>query len=284
MLASIIGVTSMRALLHVTGERADCKGPHRQSGTDDLQTNREHLTRLHDRGVTRVASAVGPGMLQRCISRLDSLLGSDGRFRSRVPMAKEVQRILERDECFAGLMDLPSIFPIVDAWFNGEASLGDAGIGQGFFARARAQGGWHRDGGSWIRCTFLLSDLEKDGGATAFVEGTHHLEVGPPQEWNDREGQPYEQAGMMLGVGQAGDCIINVTSVWHTNTPNQSDRERRVIWLLYKPASDPGWDLTGMGYALTTEFVTAQSDPLRARLCGRAQLANAREHDDADLL
>lgn len=236
---------------------------------DDDDAVEQHLSRLRIRGLTRVANAIDPHSLARCRSRFHSLIESDGRFRSKIPMAKEVQRIVERDECFASLMDLPSVFPVVDAWHNEEATLGDGGIAQNFFVHSRAQGGWHRDGGSWIRCTFLLNDLDECGGATAFITGTHLSQSGPPAEWNELDGQPREQPGMVLGVGRAGDCIINVTSIWHTNTPNRSAVERHLIWLLYKPKGVPGWDTSGLGYAISPEFAASQRKPLRARLCGR---------------
>lgn len=46
---------------------------------------------------------------------------------------------------------------------------------------------------------------------------------------------------MVLASGNAGDCPINDTSIYHTNTPNLSDRVRKVIWALYAGALTPIW-------------------------------------------
>ncbi len=38
---------------------------------------------------------------------------------------------------------------------------------------------------------------------------------------------------MVRITGKAGSCLINNTEIWHTNTPNTTDRPRKLIMLLY---------------------------------------------------
>jgi ectoine hydroxylase len=236
-----------------------------------------HLSNLRIDGMTRIKGAIPQPLLQRCQSRFAALLESNGQVRAGLPMALEVRRVLESDPCFADLMDLPAVLPLIDAWFQGDITLADGGIAQTFFGRSPAQGGWHRDGdtslgdsrGIWLRCAFLLSDVEEERGPTAFIAGTHYRSSGPPDDWNQSNGQPLAQKSERYGTGHSGDCIVNVTSIWHTSTPNRTADERRLVWLLYKPSREAQWDKGDLGYSLTENFATAQSDSRRALLCGR---------------
>jgi hypothetical protein len=66
-------------------------------------------------------------------------------------------------------------------------------------------------------------------------------------------------------TGPAGSCLINNTEIWHTNTPNRADHERRLIMILYEHARKKPWQ---EGYDISAAFAAQQRDPLRRQLCG----------------
>ncbi len=71
---------------------------------------------------------------------------------------------------------------------------------------------------------------------------------------------------MVRMTGPAGTCLVNNTNIWHTNTPNDVERPRRVIWLLYKPSSMefPGHD----EMKSTPAYLARQTNPKRRALMG----------------
>ena len=66
-------------------------------------------------------------------------------------------------------------------------------------------------------------------------------------------------------TGKAGDCLINDTEIWHTNTPNRSDQPRKLAMIMYKHAWMRMWE---EGYEITPAFAGGQTDPVRRQLCG----------------
>ena len=78
-------------------------------------------------------------------------------------------------------------------------------------------------------------------GPTGLLPGTHGTHVNSPPWFNAPDGQPRSVPEMVLATGRAGDCMINDTSIYHTNTPNLSDRVRKVIWALYAGTRTPIW-------------------------------------------
>lgn len=68
------------------------------------------------------------------------------------------------------------------------------------------------------------------------------------------------------------DCLINDTSIYHTNTPNLSDRVRKVIWALYAVSRTPVWGRKDLPEdyrdqaRLTKADVGATDDPVMAAL------------------
>ena len=123
---------------------------------------------------------------------------------------------------------------------------------------------WHPDG-EYVRLTYLLDDMEPEGGGTAFFGGSHRAAAregdrlvdnanaeggvgsGVP-EWLNAPGPaghgpgtwvPVDAPGVWRAAGAAGSVIVNYTMTWHTRTPNYSEQPRRIIWIVYKRASEP---------------------------------------------
>ena len=107
--------------------------------------------------------------------------------------------------------------------------------------------------------------MEPEGGGTAFFGGSHRAAAregdrlvdnanaeggvgsGVP-EWLNAPGPaghgpgtwvPVDAPGVWRAAGAAGSVIVNYTMTWHTRTPNYSEQPRRIIWIVYKRASEP---------------------------------------------
>jgi ectoine hydroxylase len=187
----------------------------------------------------------------------------------------EVKRILERNSVFEALMDLPAVFSVARALIGADIELASSGELDHKLPHTRAYIGWHNDflwmvnvpyprQNFWVRCTYFLSDVTDEMGPFTLLPGTHRASHACPQEYNEA-GQPQSIDSRIGITGPAGSCLINNTEIWHTNTPNRSDRPRRLIMILYKHAWMKQWQ---DGYETTPEFAARQTDPIRRQLCG----------------
>jgi hypothetical protein len=238
-----------------------------------------HFKQMELQGFTLVPDVLPLPLLQACRDYLDDAVAEH----QRQPDASEESEVgaflnPADNPLFASLFDNPGVLPLVQramrertrcpAWPDGEsATLLDmndahfmpAGCGDTFFQRKRM--GWHPDG-EYVRLTYLLDDLDPDGGGTAFYPGSHRdhtmdptnpraSNANPstagggvggavPEFFNVQPGRvPVESPGTWRAAGPAGSCIVNYTMTWHTRTPNRSDKPRQIIWLVYKRASEP---------------------------------------------
>jgi ectoine hydroxylase len=187
----------------------------------------------------------------------------------------ELKRILERDPAFEPLMDHPPVLSVARALIGADIELATAGELDHKLPRTPAYIGWHTDflwmgnvpyprQNFWVRCTYFISEVTPDMGPFTLLPGTHLAGHACPQDFN-ASGQPREIEGMVGITGPAGSCLINNTEIWHTNTPNRSDRPRRLIMVLYKHAWMKQWQ---EGYETTPDFAARQTDPIRRQLCG----------------
>ena len=177
----------------------------------------------------------------------------------------DINRLFELDPAFEDLMDLPTVSPIVEAALGYDATMCCDATGNHRAPRSRSATLWHRDGGPYLRLTYYLDEVAVNGGPTAFMPGTHRSPDRPPP-WANHDGQPRELPGMVRMTGPAGACLVNNTNIWHTNTPNDIERPRRVIWLLFKPSSMefPGHD----EMKSTAAYLARQTNPKRRALMG----------------
>lgn len=188
----------------------------------------------------------------------------------------EIKRILERDLRFEQLIDHPATFAVARAVIGADIELASGGELDHKMPQSPAHIGWHNDfswmtnvpyprQNFWIRCTYFLSDVTTESGPFTLLPGTHRMPNVCPGEWHDENGQPVEVKEQIPIIGPAGSCLINNTEIWHTNTPNVSEKARQLIMILYKHAWMKQWQ---EGYALSEGFALRQSDPLRRQLCG----------------
>jgi len=189
----------------------------------------------------------------------------------------ELKRLLEADTAFTALMDHPATLPIVRAVLGADLTLASGGEGDWRPPHTPAYISWHNDfvwmpdvpyprHNRWIRCTFLLSDVTEETGPFTLLPGSHRADRPcPSAALTDAQGQPLEVPGIVRITGKAGDCLINDTEIWHTNTANRSDQPRQLAMVMYKHAWMRIWE---EGYELTPQFAAAQTDPVRQQLCG----------------
>lgn len=189
----------------------------------------------------------------------------------------ELRRLIEADTLFADLAAHPSTLPIARELIGRDVTLASAGEGDWRPPHTPAYISWHNDftwmadvpyprQNRWIRCIFFLSDVTEDNGPFTVFPGSHRADRAcPSAALTDEHGQPRDLPGMVRITGKAGDCLINDTEIWHTNTANRSDHPRQLAMFLYKHAWMRMWEA---GYEITPEFAAAQTDPRRRQLCG----------------
>ena len=126
-----------------------------------------HLANLQFQGYTLVFDAIPSTMLQTVRAKFDDLVENH----AQVPTAisdetsgiVDLNRFYEIDPVFENLMDLPNVFPIIEAAMDGDLTLLGGSIGHFLPPHTPSIMRWHTDG-DYIRCTYVLSDLSEDGG------------------------------------------------------------------------------------------------------------------------
>ena len=194
---------------------------------------------------------------------------------------------LWQEPVFRQLVNLPTIMPILRGYmrqhWDDEPVVFHTGQGHCLFEHSPAHQAWHNDARvnkrasemtppAYIRLTFLVEDVEADMGPTAVLPGTHGTDVNVPEWFNSPDGRPCQVPEMVLATGKAGDCMINNTSSYHTNTPNRSGRVRKIIWALFAGSKTPVWGRKDLSdhylrkLQLTKAEVGGDDDPEMAAL------------------
>lgn len=229
-----------------------------------------HLTRLAFQGYTLIEQALPPELVTTLVRRMDELLPTHGVLptaaRPDTP-SRDINRVWEVEPLFEDLMDYPTVFPIAEQYMKGDITLLSGAIANFMPRRTPARVPWHHDG-PYVRLTYYLSDVTLHGGPTGVLPGTHTSPSGPPKWFNTHDGYPCHVDGMVPVVVPAGTCMINDTMIWHTSTPNDSDIDRKLVWIVFKKASQA---ITGFTELRNSEeYLAGVTDPVRRRLCGLA--------------
>lgn len=247
-----------------------CSIPATTSPTDAAAIVREH-------GYGVVRGALSAKELEVIRPRFHAVIGEAMAAAEQGSRHVEVRRLLEQDPCLANLMAQPVIFPIARQLIGRDITLASGGEGDCRPAGTGAFISWHNDfqwmtdlayplPHAWIRCTYLIDDVDADTGPFTLLPGTHRADRPcPTAEMTHPDGQPRVMPGQVAITGRAGDCLINNTEIWHTSTPNTSSAPRMLAMFLYKHAWMRQWE---EGYDINPEFAAAQTDPIRQQLCG----------------
>ncbi len=228
-----------------------------------------HLLRMQLQGYTLVPRALAPDQLAPIRACFDELV----EHHPDIPTAVcdeatgivDLNRLYELDPVFECLMDLPAVFSIARAVMDDDITLLGGSIGQYVPANTPSPMHWHGDG-EYLRFTYILDDLEENGGGTALIPGSHRVEGRIPEWFHAPGEEPREIPGMVCLVAPAGSCMINHTRLWHTRSSNQSDRPRRTIWQVFKRADQASTQNEAL--RLTEEYTKLQTDPGRRALMG----------------
>ncbi len=221
---------------------------------DDIQ-----ILNLKNLGYTMVRGAIPQELLQQVQVAFDAKMNQqiDNLGRQYRNASNRFDLIpLWQEPVFRKLVNLPKIMPVVrgymERYWDDEPLVFGAGHGHCLFERSPAHQAWHNDARVnkrasdmtppiYIRLTFLVEDVDAEMGPTGLLPGTQGTHVNSPPWFNATDGQPRSVPEMVLATGKAGDCMINDTSIYHTNTPNLSDRVRKVIWAIYAGSRTPIW-------------------------------------------
>lgn len=263
-----------------------------QASSASAEEMEVHLRRLETQGFTVVPGAIPPHQLRPIRAAFDGVCATIRASKKpehwsieagNIDGAVDFFRAYELSPAFECLMDHPSVFPILAAALRdgrgdvpGEPRLRDP-VAQ--FMPGHTEGGrWHRDGFN-IRLTYILDDLEADGGGTACVSGSHkdkqrgRADLLPLPEWfrehplgspQDAPADSSRPVVIPLADMPAGSCMINWTSIIHRRTDNQTDSPRRTFWQVFcRPDFNLGDRLCGH---LSAEYRAAQTIPTRIAL------------------
>lgn len=227
-----------------------------------------HQIRLESAGYTLIENTLAPDHVADLVRRMDALLPTHGELptaaRPDTP-SRDINRVWDHDRAFECLMDLPGVFEVASRYMKGDITLLSSAIANFMPRRTPARVPWHFDG-PYVRLTYYLTDVSATGGPTAVLPGTHRTGERPPAWFNTPDGYPRHVAGMTPVVVKAGTCMVNDTLLWHTSTPNDSDVDRKLVWIVFKKASQ---ELTPFLNLRDTEaFAASQKSPVRRRLCG----------------
>jgi ectoine hydroxylase-related dioxygenase (phytanoyl-CoA dioxygenase family) len=235
---------------------------------DSNHTMDAHQMRLCNLGYTIVQGAIKPGLLTELRARFDEVMSERGELptaaRPDTP-SRDVNRVWDYQPIFEELMDLPAVFPIAQKYMHDDIQLLGAAIANLMPAHTPARVPWHRDG-DYVRLTYFLDDVSAAGGPTALIPGTHREPQGPPKWLNTDDGYSRTVAGMTTVTATAGSCMVNDTRLWHSSTPNNSDYDRKVVWIVFKTASQS--IVHHEHLRNSASFIERQTQPLRRRLCG----------------
>ncbi|HIG56688.1 MAG TPA: hypothetical protein EYQ18_22445 [Candidatus Handelsmanbacteria bacterium] len=144
----------------------------------------------------------------------------------------DIQQPLERDRVFAALADHPSYVDLLMDF------LGEDHVFQGIQIRTLPPSpvsyvGWHPDYApdtpQHIKLQIYVEDVPADGGAFAFVPGSHKPDAGPYPVYDDLEDMP----GHLVFSGAAGTAILFDNHGWHTSMVNTTSLPRKSIILSY---------------------------------------------------
>lgn len=235
-----------------------------ESMADLRQIHLQHL------GYTLIEDALPPARVADLVRRMDALLATHGELptaaRPDTP-SRDVNHVWDLDPAFEDLMDLPGVFEVAERYMEGDITLLATAIANFMPRRTPARVPWHADG-PYVRLTYYLTDVAEHAGPTAVLPGTHRVGSGPPKWFNTDDGYPRRVPGMTPVVVKAGTCMINDTMLWHTSTPNNSDVDRKLVWIVFKKAAQP---VTGFeNLRNRPSWVARQSTPRRRKLCGVA--------------
>ena len=232
----------------------------------------EEANSILDRGSERLIDGLG----------FDYNVGDDlgaGDFQLEGGKIKSLHNPASLDPMLFDLALHPSYFPkVADVW-EGNVRL----LGSDYLATpptATPSLGWHNDvirhdypgidvGNSILRCHLmvLLSDVTEDDGPTILIPGSHRWPQGQqlPAEWIGRP-DPESFSPHVKVLGKAGTVWFFNTRLTHAQSPNRSDRWRRL--LIYILAQRFQRELSYLSWFSQEQMTKLNTSPIKAQMLG----------------
>lgn len=193
---------------------------------------------------------------------------SDGDLRDGMPFF-DIPNILDVDECFVDLVDLPPLAAVLLAAIGPDIQLNHTHA-RFFPPGPTFTACWHSDLADvlgidlahsinfMVKVHFYFEDLAPDQGCLAFLPGTHRLPPGPP-----RSDIPGDSPAAAKIVPKAGDAVLFNTHVLHMALDNTSPAPRKSLIYAYSHC----W-VKNYANAVPREFERLATTPLRRQLLG----------------
>jgi ectoine hydroxylase-related dioxygenase (phytanoyl-CoA dioxygenase family) len=187
---------------------------------------------------------------------LDRWKSDETRPGNRKPNEQQIINIIEYDDQLLRLMTHSSTFPLVREIIGDDIAMID-NDGHVKPANSVTHISWHHDvavrgvhhplSTLMVKVFFLLTDTSPEGGATAFLPGTHHY----PMDYEFPKAEdPETMPGHVRMAFKAGTAYLFNGRVYHAALNNYSQLDRKAIIINYghfwmKPWSgyEPGEEL-----------------------------------------
>ena len=147
----------------------------------------------------------------------------------------DIPQPLQQDEAFIGLADHPGYFGLLQDLLGENLVFHSAQV-RTLPVSPVSYVGWHPDNShdqpQSVKVQIYVDDVPADGGAFAFVPGSHKPEAGPYELMAALDRMP----GHKVFPGKAGTAILFNTYGWHTSMINCTSEPRRSIILIYSEA------------------------------------------------
>jgi hypothetical protein len=187
----------------------------------------------------------------------------EGIARGKAPAAHfDISNPFERDDVFINLIDYPAWYPYLMDFAEGELILLAPQV-RTLPAQPISYLVWHADvphtNPLHMKLQIYVEDVPEDGGAFAYVPGSHKPDAGPCPQPRPLDAMP----GRKVFPGKAGDAILFNSYGWHTSMVNETSSARKSIILIFEQWTE-GRVASGRNVSIADRLTT----PARRKLFG----------------
>jgi phytanoyl-CoA hydroxylase len=237
-----------------------------------------HQLQFENQGFLHLPGIIEPDLVERVRRAFDSAAASHyDEWKAQVASGKanpamyDIPDILDRDDCFVELVDLPSLLPVLLMAVGADIQLNHTHA-RVFPPGATFTAPWHSDLVDvigidlahslhfMVKVHFYFEDLLPNQGCLAFLPGTHRL---PPDCPRPRIEDVDRSPAVVKIVPKAGDCVLFNTHLLHMALDNTSPKTRKSIIYAYSHT----W-VKNYANAVPRDFERYATNPLRKQILG----------------
>jgi len=193
-----------------------------------------------DEGILCLPSAIEEDELRRLQQAFDRCAAEakaewlEGIAKGTRPAAHfDIPNPLEKDDVFIDLIDHHSWYGLLMAFADEDLILLGPQV-RTLPVHPISYVGWHPDVPHTtplhIKVQIYVDDVPEDGGAFAYVPGSHKPDVGSCPVVRPLDSMP----GYRVYAGKAGDAVLFNSYGWHTSMVNRTLKPRKSILLIYE--------------------------------------------------